>query len=228
MLSREKHYRKIPRMHWGLLKIIIVLPGTALVFITALILLFARNSRFALRLVSFTQDLFWLALLVASIGLTLTVWTESIFIKFGRGTPAPWNPPKKLVVRGPYRYVRNPMITGALLILLSEVIFFHSWPIAVWMTLFFTANELYFRLVEEKGLEKRFGNEYLNYKTHVPRWIPRLKPWRPANHDSQKSSGSSFARSHEWIFRAEAPYELSGLTPNVVCPTDLLLHNYEL
>ena len=188
MLSREKHYRKIPRMHWGLLKTIIVLPGTALVFIPALILLLTRNSIFAPRLISFTQDLSWLALLIASIGLTLTALTGSLFIKFGRGTPAPWDPPKKLVILGPYRYVRNPMITGALLILLSEAIFFQSWPIAVWMMLFFTANGFYFHLVEEKGLEKRFGNEYLNYKAHVPRWIPRFKPWGPTSHDSQKSS----------------------------------------
>ena len=188
MLIREKHYRKTASMHWGLPKTIIVLPGTALVFIPALVLLFTRNSRFAPQLVSFTQALFWPALLAASIGLTLTVWTGSLFIKFGRGTPAPWDPPKRLVVRGPYRYVRNPMITGGLLILLSEAIFFQSLPIALWMMLFLIANGLYFHFVEEEGLKQRFGNEYLDYKAHVPRWIPHLKPWRPASYNSQKSA----------------------------------------
>ena len=69
------------------------------------------------------------------------------------------------------------MITGALLLLLAEALFFLSWPLAAWMILFFVGNAIYFPFVEEKGLEKRFGDPYLKYKASVPRWIPRLKPW---------------------------------------------------
>jgi len=69
------------------------------------------------------------------------------------------------------------MITGALLLLLAEALFLRSWLIAAWMILFFAGNAIYFPFVEEKGLEKRFGEEYRKYKSRVPRWIPRLTPW---------------------------------------------------
>jgi protein-S-isoprenylcysteine O-methyltransferase Ste14 len=164
-------------MHWGLVKTIIVLPGTALVFIPAGILLVAQDPNFALEIASPARIWFWLALLAASIGLSLSVWTSVLFLKFGGGTPAPWDPPKKLVIRGPYRYVRNPMITGVLLILFAEALLLQSWAITLWMIIFFIGNAIYFPLVEEKGLGKRFGNQYRNYKAHVPRWIPRLRPW---------------------------------------------------
>jgi len=111
--------------------------------------------------------------------LALAVWTVRIFLGFGKGTPAPWAPPRRLVVRGPYRYVRNPMISGVLMLLLAESLFCRSVPLAVWMGVFFAANAVYFPLVEEKGLEKRFGDDYRKYKAHVPRWIPRLTPWNP-------------------------------------------------
>jgi protein-S-isoprenylcysteine O-methyltransferase Ste14 len=164
-------------MNWGLLRTIIVLPGTVLVFIPAIILLLNKDSRFPPKLITPSQISFWLALLAASIGVALCFWTLKLFTKYGEGTPAPWDPPRKLVIIGPYRYSRNPMITGALLLLLAEALLFHSWPIAAWMILFFVGNAIYFPLVEEKGLEKRFGNEYLKYKARVPRWIPRLRPW---------------------------------------------------
>ena len=80
--------------------------------------------------------------------------------------------------------MRNPMITGVLLMLLAEALLFQSGPIAIWMGIFFIGNAVYFPLVEEKGLEKRFGHDYRTYKTHVPRSIPRLRPWIP---DKDKS-----------------------------------------
>jgi protein-S-isoprenylcysteine O-methyltransferase Ste14 len=165
-------------MHWRLVKTIIVLPGTVLVFIPAAILLVTHNSRFAPELASPTKIWFWLALLAGIIGLALSGWAATLFMKFGKGTPAPWDPPERLVIQGPYCYVRNPMITGALLMLLAEAILFRSLPVAAWMTVFFIGNAIYFPLIEEKGLEKRFGDEYRNYKAHVPRWIPRVRPWK--------------------------------------------------
>ena len=164
-------------MQLGLVKTIIVLPGTVLIFIPAAILLVTQDSRFAPALASPTQIWFWLALLAATIGLALSGWAVTLFMKFGQGTPAPWDPPKRLVIQGPYRYVRNPMITGALLVLLAEAILFQSLMIATWMTVFFIGNAIYFPLIEENGLEQRFGDEYREYKTHVPRWIPRLRAW---------------------------------------------------
>ena len=79
------------------------------------------------------------------------------------------------------------MITGVLLILFSEAMLLQSWPIAVWMMVFFIGNAIYFPLVEEKGLEKRFGNQYRDYKNQVPRWMPRLSPWSQESDEEQNS-----------------------------------------
>ncbi|MEJ2099346.1 MAG: isoprenylcysteine carboxylmethyltransferase family protein [Desulfobacterales bacterium] len=168
-------------MNRRVVKTIIILPGTALVLVPAIILAIADNSNFSYQLLTPHQVLFWLALLPAGAGLGLAVWTVKLFVNFGDGTPAPWDPPKKLVIRGPYRHVRNPMITGAVLMLLAEAMLFQSWPISLWMVIFFMGNSIYFPLIEEKGLEKRFGDSYRKYKAHVPRWIPRLRPWNQQN-----------------------------------------------
>ena len=103
--------------------------------------------------------------------------TVAMFLTIGKGTPAPWDPPKKLVVRGVYRYLRNPMISGVILFLLGEALLFRSWSIAGWAVLFALGNMIYMPLVEEPGLEKRFGADYRVYKENVPRWLPRRKPW---------------------------------------------------
>jgi protein-S-isoprenylcysteine O-methyltransferase Ste14 len=165
-------------MRWGLVRAIIVLPGTVVVFVPAVILGLEGGSKFSLQLAVPSQVLFWLALFAGSLGVGLSSWTTTLFMKLGEGTPAPWEPPRKLVIRGPYRYVRNPMIIGVLLILLAEALLFQSWLIALWMMFFFMGNAIYFPLIEEKGLEKRFGDDYREYRTHVPRWVPRLRAWR--------------------------------------------------
>ena len=168
-------------VHSGLVRTIIVLPGTVLVFIPAVIVLTTQDSKFAPELASSTQVRFWMALLTATIGLAVSVWAATLFMKFGQGTPAPWAPPKKLVIRGPYCHVRNPMITGVLLMLLAEAMLFQSWPLSIWMIVFLMGNALYFPLLEEKRLAKRFGDKYREYKANVPRWIPRLRAWKHAN-----------------------------------------------
>lgn len=104
-----------------------------------------------------------------------------LFMLIGGGTLAPWAPPGKLVVFGPYRHVRNPMIGSVLLILLGEAIAFGSVPIFIWFALFFGINHVYFLVSEEPGLERRFGEQYRVYKRNVPRWLPRLKPWDGAD-----------------------------------------------
>jgi len=106
--------------------------------------------------------------------LSITIW---LFISIGRGTLAPWSPTSKLVVIGPYRHVRNPMISGVLMTLLGESIAFGSIGIFICFLLFFIINHIYFIYSEEPGLARRFGDEYLSYKRNVPRWIPRLRPW---------------------------------------------------
>lgn len=110
-------------------------------------------------------------------GLYLFLYTVYLFKTFGKGTLAPWSPTQKLVIRGPYKYCRNPMITGVLFILVGETLFFHSTNILIWTCTFFLINTLYFILKEEPDLYKRFGDKYKKYKENVPRWIPKFKPY---------------------------------------------------
>ena len=116
---------------------------------------------------------------IAAMGLFLAAGAMRRFSTEGGGTLAPWDPPRKLVVRGTYRYVRNPMISGVLGILLGEAIFFGSRPIFMWFVFAGVLNAIYMPLSEEPGLAARFGDDYLVYKRHVPRWIPRLRPSHP-------------------------------------------------
>jgi protein-S-isoprenylcysteine O-methyltransferase Ste14 len=118
------------------------------------------------------------AVLIAT-GLALVGWTVSLFAREGHGTLAPWDPTTRLVVLGPYRHVRNPMISGVLSILLGEAVLLGSVALLAWFAAVFAVNALYFPLVEEPGLERRFGEEYRTYRAHVPRWLPRLQPWQP-------------------------------------------------
>ena len=111
------------------------------------------------------------------IGMGFLCTTVFSFIKKGNGTLAPWFPTRKRVITGLYRYVRNPMIIGVLLILSGESVFFLSKNIALWTVIFFAINNVYFLVYEEPSLEKRFGDEYRKYKEQVPRWIPRIKPY---------------------------------------------------
>jgi protein-S-isoprenylcysteine O-methyltransferase Ste14 len=113
------------------------------------------------------------ALLIA-LGLILVAWTVGLFATVGGGTLAPWDPTKRLVIRGPYRYVRNPMIDGVLLILLGEAALFGSPVLLIWLAAVLTANVVYIPLVEEPGLRERFGEGYDEYRASVPRWLPRL------------------------------------------------------
>jgi protein-S-isoprenylcysteine O-methyltransferase Ste14 len=161
----------------NLLKTIIILPGTVLVFVPTVILIATYNTRFSFELIGPDRLLFWPGLAAAGLGLIMAFWAVTLFTKFGQGTPAPWDPPEKLVILGPYRFVRNPMITSVLFMLLAEALLLQSWPIFMWLLVFFLLNCIYFPLFEERSLEKRFGADYQEYKKHVPRWIPRLSPW---------------------------------------------------
>jgi len=110
-------------------------------------------------------------------GVTLFVASLRRFAGEGQGTLAPWDPPRALVVQGPYRWVRNPMISGVIGVLLGEALTLRSLPHALWALLFAALNLVYIPLVEEPALERRFGDAYRNYCANVPRVLPRLTPW---------------------------------------------------
>ena len=116
------------------------------------------------------------ALLFAG-GFALFLWCVLLFARVGRGTLAPWDPTRRLVVVGPYRHVRNPMITAVGTMLAGEALYFESVPIGVWLLFFVAINHTYFLLLEEPGLVARFGEEYERYRNAVPRWVPRWQGW---------------------------------------------------
>jgi protein-S-isoprenylcysteine O-methyltransferase Ste14 len=112
-----------------------------------------------------------------ALGLVLVARTIALFATAGDGTLAPWDPTSRLVVRGPYRHVRNPMISGVLCILLGEALLFTSIALLGWWALVLAINAIWFPLVEEPDLRLRFGADYEAYRAAVPRWLPRLRPW---------------------------------------------------
>ena len=110
--------------------------------------------------------------LLIALGCSLYLWCAWDFAIVGGGTPAPVDPPKDLVARGPYRYSRNPMYIGVLSVLLGEGLLFQSRPVlryALWVFLFFY---LFVLLYEEPVLRRKFGEPYRRYCASVPRWFP--------------------------------------------------------
>jgi protein-S-isoprenylcysteine O-methyltransferase Ste14 len=110
-------------------------------------------------------------------GLMLFVWCVSLFFREGQGTIMPWDPTQKLIVSGPYRHVRNPMISAVLFMVAGQALWWGSILTGALAAFFFIVYHVYFIYSEEPGLEKRFGESYRQYKASVPRWHPRIKPW---------------------------------------------------
>lgn len=158
---------------------VFALPFTVLVAVPSLLLWLTCGHDWAVCLPSPCSIRLWAAVVFGLVGLLLALWTCSLFFRFGEGTAAPWDPPKRFVVRGPYRHVRNPMITGVILVLWSQTILFSSLALAGWLCLFALVNLFYIPAIEEKALARRFGTEYEAYRRHVPRWLPRRTAWKP-------------------------------------------------
>jgi protein-S-isoprenylcysteine O-methyltransferase Ste14 len=111
---------------------------------------------------------------LALAGSCLTLWCIATFAGPGRGTPAPFDPPREFVAAGPYRYVRNPMYIGAFGVLLGAGLALRSPAICGLAVLFLLVTHLFVLLYEEPSLGSRFGEPYLLYKSEVRRWLPRL------------------------------------------------------
>jgi protein-S-isoprenylcysteine O-methyltransferase Ste14 len=100
------------------------------------------------------------------------------WILSGTGSPLPLDLPKELIVRGSYRFVRNPMYVGFYLILFGEILFFKSSALLLYLLVLFLIFHTVVVFVEEPMLKGKFGESYEQYCRSVPRWIPRLKPFR--------------------------------------------------
>ena len=108
------------------------------------------------------------------IGAVVALWCIFTFAIIGKGTPAPFDPPRSLVIRGPYRFVRNPMYIGAGLALAGASLFYESLPVMWYIGIFLVAMHLFVVLYEEPALRKTFGQDYESYCIRVSRWLPKL------------------------------------------------------
>jgi protein-S-isoprenylcysteine O-methyltransferase Ste14 len=118
--------------------------------------------------------------LLLLVGASIYAWCVWDFATFGRGTPAPIDAPKKLVVRGLYRYTRNPMYTGVLTVILGWVVLFGAFELVLYALVVGTCFQLFIVLYEEPHLREEFGREYADYCAQVGRWLPRVRPRPPA------------------------------------------------
>ncbi|MGH9936199.1 MAG: methyltransferase family protein [Blastocatellia bacterium] len=146
----------------------IIVPGA----VTALIpyLLLSRNPSSFAHIGPF--QLF--GLIPMTIGAAIYFWCAWDFASTGKGTPAPIDPPKRLVARGLYRFVRNPMYVGVLLALLGEAWLFSSWALVIYAAIVITWQHLFVVFYEEPALKRKFGESYSDYLARTPRWIPNL------------------------------------------------------
>lgn len=136
---------------------------------------------FGLREVSLDlrQPLHWGALIAMAMGTVLLASCILEFARRGRGTLSPVDPPRTLVVQGPYRYVRNPMYLAVTAIVLGEVLLTRSGGLLIYWMIWFAAANIFILAYEEPTLHRQFGAAYDRYSDNVRRWIPRLSPWDP-------------------------------------------------
>jgi protein-S-isoprenylcysteine O-methyltransferase Ste14 len=123
------------------------------------------------------HPLHWIGLLSIVVGTAFLGLCILEFARSGRGTLSPVDPPRNLVIRGPYRYVRNPMYLSVTLIVLGEVLLTQSRGLLAFWALWFAAVNLFVLGYEEPTLRSQFGAEYERYSAAVGRWLPRLRPW---------------------------------------------------
>jgi len=122
-----------------------------------------------------TGLLSYLAFPLWGVGGVILLWSFWNFLKEGRGTPAPMDPPRELVAVGFYRYVRNPMYVGIFLLLLGHFLWFKFLWLIVYLAIAFLIVHLFVTLYEEPTLKRKFGAAYEEYLQRVPRWIPRFR-----------------------------------------------------
>jgi protein-S-isoprenylcysteine O-methyltransferase Ste14 len=111
-------------------------------------------------------------MLVAAIGAALALWCVFVFALVGKGTPAPFDPPRRLVSAGPYRFVRNPMYLGAGVALFGAALFYQSPILAAYAAVFLLVCHVFVLAYEEPTLKRLFGSDYDAYRRRVHRWLP--------------------------------------------------------
>ncbi len=115
-----------------------------------------------------------LVILLFAAGIGIYAWCLWDFAAFGRGTPLPVDAPRKLVVRGLYRYVRNPMYLGVLAVIAGWAVLYRSAGLALYLVILWALFHAFVLFYEEPALARLFGAEYAAYRMQVGRWLPRL------------------------------------------------------
>lgn len=126
-------------------------------------------------------DLEWLRTVGAALLFAGIAGLADSFARFalqGLGTPAPIAPPTHLVVTGLYRHVRNPMYVAVTAAILGQALLLADWRLILYGAAVWLATHLFVLFYEEPRLALDFGSEYASYRAGVPRWIPRITPWR--------------------------------------------------
>jgi protein-S-isoprenylcysteine O-methyltransferase Ste14 len=141
----------------------LIVPGTVAVYLPLWI---ARGHSRA------SDGVLACAFLLFGLGGCIYAWCVWDFATFGRGTPAPIDAPRRLVVRGLYRYTRNPMYLGVLTVVLGWAVFFQTALLLIYALGVFGCFQLFILLYEEPHLRHEFGKEYEAYRGHVGRWLP--------------------------------------------------------
>ena len=149
----------------------IALPFTVTVVIPIWI---ARRNHVSFVLPVNVRDSMLVVIGTMALAAGLVLFSACVFLFWtrGRGTLAPWDPPRQFVTEGPYGFVRNPMISGVIFILAGEACLLRSRSIGEWAALFTLINLIYIPLIEEPMLEARFGESYKGYAASVPRFVP--------------------------------------------------------
>jgi protein-S-isoprenylcysteine O-methyltransferase Ste14 len=149
----------------------LLVPGTVTVLVPYWLL---RHPHFALACASPRNLFSYLGVVGIALGAAVSLWCAWDFAVKGGGTPAPIDPPKELLVNGLYRYVRNPMYVGVLIVLLGEAFLFCSVDLLFYSFIMLAVFHLFVVLYEEPTLAKKFGESYRRYLLEVPRWWPRF------------------------------------------------------
>jgi protein-S-isoprenylcysteine O-methyltransferase Ste14 len=145
---------------------LLLAPGTVAGYIPLVLL--QRGPQFDPGLLALFSSPFWL------VGGLVLLWSFWNFLSEGHGTPAPIDPPRQLVLKGFYQYVRNPMYVSVIFILIGHFLWSGYWFILAYAGLAFLVTHLFVLFYEEPTLKRKFGASYEDYIKRVPRWIPRL------------------------------------------------------
>jgi protein-S-isoprenylcysteine O-methyltransferase Ste14 len=111
-------------------------------------------------------------MIIGGAGVLIALWCLVAFVRIGKGTPAPFDPPRRLVIRGPYRFVRNPMYIGGALAFSGVALFYESIALLIYGCILLMGSHLFVVFYEEPALRGMFGQEYEAYCRRVRRWLP--------------------------------------------------------